>query len=240
MLRDIPATAIDVFPIGASAKCIRLKTGQAIPFAPGQFMMIRCEMKEDEEFKIRDGKKPVQQRAFSVSSSPLNTEYLELTVKPTEHAFFSDYLVRKVSAGHPFFVSGPFGHFFYTDEMQDIVLLGAGSGIAPLIGIMRYIRDKRLAAKAHLIYSNKTEQDILWRKEIEELSGENISHLFTLTQQQWEGMMGRIDAAMIREHVHDSTVFFLCGPMPFVQEMEKILAIEFHVPKERIKKEIYD
>ncbi|HLD06387.1 MAG TPA: FAD-binding oxidoreductase [Candidatus Nanoarchaeia archaeon] len=240
MLRDIPATVSEVFPIGAGSKCIRMQTAQQMPYAPGQFMMIRCEMKEDEEFKIRDGKKPVQQRAFSVSSSPLNTAYLEFTAKPTENAFFSDYLARKVSVGHPFFVSGPFGHFFYQDEMQDIVLLGAGSGIAPLLGIMRYIRDKRLQAKAHLIYSNKTEQDILWRQEIEGLSGGNISHLFTLTQQQWEGSKGRIDAEMMRKHVHDATVFFLCGPMPFVQEMERILAAEFQVPKERVKKEIYD
>lgn len=180
-----------------------------------------------------------------MSSSPSQQDYLEVTVKTTEDAFVSDYFVNCLQTSEQIYVTGPFGKFYLNEQeaKPNIMLIGAGSGISPLMSILRYINEKKLPLKTHIIYSNKTENEILWREEIEKIAENgNFSHEFTLTREEWDGTTGRINKEMISKSGFDlqQTGFYLCGPPKFVKNTENILVNELNVSSGSIKKEVYN
>ena len=229
-----------------SAKAVRFElNGNPFNFMPGQFIMLQADLEKTEKFKINGDKPKIQKRAFSMSSSPTEKKFLEVTVKTTEEPFFSDYLINYLEVGEEFNVKGPFGMFYFDEKKanKDIILIGAGSGISPLMSILRYINDKKLGINAHIIFSNKTEKEILWREEIEKLSGKNnFSHEFTLTREEWSETTGRVNKEIIQKKLKDpnKTDFYLCGPPLFVKDIERILIVDLKIPKENVKKEIYN
>ncbi|MBI5392535.1 oxidoreductase [Candidatus Woesearchaeota archaeon] len=214
---------------------------KSISFIPGQFVMIAVPTE-------KNGKQTVVKRSYSVASSPAK-DYLDLTVKAMPNGFISKQL-QDTEVGQEFDITGPFGHFTFNEkEMQEIVLIGAGSGISPLRCIVQYIQDKELETKATLIYSNKTPDDIIFKKELLEMNDEmqNFSLQLTITRpeemekfRQWTGHTGRIDATFLQECIADikKPYYFLCGPPEFVNAMETLL-IELGIDKEKIKKEVY-
>lgn len=231
--------------LSSTAKAVRVSLdGKPFNFQPGQFVMMEMDLEKTGKFKVRDGKKRIQKRPFSMSSTPLQQKYLEVTVKTTDDAFVSGYFVNYLQPNELVAVTGPFGKF-YLDEKntkKNIMLLGAGSGISPLMSILRHVHQKNLPIRIHIIYSNKTENEILWRREIEKLSGNrNISHEFTLTRDKWNGTTGRINKEIIEKSNLDlkETDFYLCGPLDFVKDIENILTTELKILKENIKKEVY-
>lgn len=238
----------ELIEISPSAKAIRVDLeGKQFGFQPGQFVMMELDMEKTGKYKVRDGKNRIQKRPFSMSSTPLQEKYLEVTVKTTENAFVSDYFVNYLQKGELVAVTGPFGKF-YLDERNakpNLMLIGAGSGISPLMSILRHVHQKKLQIRTHLIYSNKTKNEILWRDEIEAISKSPpklFSHLFTLTRESWEGATGRVDREMINKTGFplQLTDFYLCGPPEFVKIVENILITELNLPKENVKKEIYN
>ena len=240
----------EIIDLSPTAKALRYFLKEPIPFQPGQFFMVEFHLKKENGFKIKDNKSEIQKRAFSISSSP-NSPYLEITVKKTHSPFVSDYLVSYLKKGEGAKFTGPYGHFAFNPEKTNpnLLFIAAGSGIAPLIGILRFIDENKLSINTHLIYSNKTEDEILWRKEMEEISKRNkhIKHTFTLTQDGknslWQGTKGRINKNMVLQIISswkkENIDCYICGPLEFTKEMEEILKNN-GIPKENIKYEIYE
>ncbi|MDQ7082916.1 MAG: hypothetical protein Q9N34_08220 [Aquificota bacterium] len=126
------------------------------------------------------------------------------------------------------------------------MLIGAGSGVVPLMSILRYIKDKELHnVKATLLVSYTSYEEIIYRKELEELSGHsNIKVRITLTRkapEDWEGLRGRINTDMVLKEVEDipANLYYLCGPPAFVDDMKKLL-LQLGVERKQIKTERYD
>ena len=226
---------LKLITLSKTAKAIQFKLTQPFQFQPGQFVMLQLDLEKTKKFKVNN-KSSTQKRAFSMSSSPLQKDYLEITVKTTEDPFFSDYLINYLEVGEIINVSGPHGIFYFNEKTssKNVMLIGAGSGISPLMSILRYIKEKKLNINTHLIFSNKTKEEILWKEEIEQ-----YPHTFTLTRENWNGKTGRINKEMIQENLKENTDFYLCGPPLFVKDIEKIL-IELKIDKKNIKKEIYN
>ena len=188
----------DLVELSSTSKAVRVSlNGKPFSFQPGQFVMMELDLEKTGKFKVKDGKKRIQKRPFSMSSTPLQQKYLEVTVKSTEDGFVSEYFVNHLQPGELIAVTGPFGKFYFDEKntKKNIMLIGAGSGISPLMSILRYINEKKLPTRTHIIYSNKTENEILWRKEIESISNssKNFSYEFTLTREAWKGTTGRIN-----------------------------------------------
>ncbi len=97
-------------------------------------------------------------------------------------------------------------------------MLAGGVGITPLMSMIRFLTDRGWPGKIHLIYSNKTEGDIIFRRELEELAGRfaNLNVVMTLTraEKSWTGAMGRIEAALLRRLLPEISRLpvYLCGP----------------------------
>lgn len=213
-------------------------SGIDFDFYPGQYVMLKVPYPPTGE-ELR--------RAYSIASSPLQKDRLELTVKRKEGGKASVILTTQVRGGERFFIKGPYGKFFWTEGMSDsIVLIGAGSGVVPLMSILRYIRDKGLSeVKATLLVSYRSYEEIIYRKELEELSRlPNIKVRITLTREappEWNGLRGRIDREKILGEVEglSANLYYLCGPPRFVDDMKSTL-LDLGIDRERIKTERYD
>jgi len=231
--------------LSPTAVCLRLGlNGKEFKFLPGQYVQAEIKLEERKGFKILNNQSRIQKRSFSISSSPNEKKYIEFTCKAVPNGFVSVYTVCHSKVGDKFKIIGPMGNFIFNEKKtkKNLVFLAGGSGISPMISILRYISKNKIKLNVSLIYSSKTEEDILWKKEIEEISkrNKNIKSIFTLTQQQWKGRTGRIDKELIESNVNKikDTDFYIVGPPPFVEEMEEILA-ELGVKEDSIKKEAY-
>ena len=236
----------ELITLSPTAKAVRISIdGKQFNFQPGQFIMMETDLEKTGKFKVNEGKNRIQKRPFSMSSSPLQKDYLEVTVKTTQEGFVSDYYVNYLQPGELVAVTGPFGKFYFDEKntKRNIMLIGAGSGISPLMSILRHVHQKKLPIKTHMTYSNTTEDEILWRKEIESISSssKDFSHEFTLTRENWNGTTGRINKEMIKKSNLNlkEADFYLCGPPEFVRDIENILLLELEIKKENIKKEVY-
>lgn len=147
--------------------------------------------------------------------------------------------ICSLEAGQEVELRGPFGLFRLPEDLDaPFVFLGAGVGITPLFCMIEELTQKKQGRDYYLLYSNKTEEDIAYREELEDFAKENghLKIVHTLTRQKdWEGERGRIDFEMIERNVpeYQSARYFLCGPKAFVEGLSKTL-IDNGIPKKRV------
>jgi ferredoxin-NADP reductase len=140
---------------------------------------------------------------------------------------------------------GAFGSFrFDESKHDDVVLLAAGSGITPMMAMLRYMDDLCLETTVTLLYCVRTGNDIIFRSELEELRArlKNFQYYVLLSQPhtEWSGPRGHVSREFIDATVKDlaSPDFFLCGPPPFMEASRAILT-SLGVKPERIRQESF-
>jgi ferredoxin-NADP reductase len=212
-------------------------SGTALPFQhlPGQFLTLRLNL----------GGRDIR-RSYTIASSPTRTAYCELTIKREEHGYVSRYLHDDVCEGATFNVSAPAGRFSFTGaEAKGIVMIAGGVGITPLMAKIRYLTDIAWPGKIHLVYSVKTERDIIFRSELDELQRRflNFKVDVTVTREasvEWTGKRGRLSAAMLISLVPDiaQSRVHLCGPTEMVEPLKSALR-ELGVAEEEMKSEAF-
>jgi ferredoxin-NADP reductase len=200
-------------------KTFRLETGSSLPFDffPGQFIVLSFEF-----FDPSKGRTVRKNRAFSISSSPTEKNYLEITVKKTGRV--STYLHESVQEGDLLTVKNRAGEFYFQEGMaQELVLIAGGTGIAPLMSVVRYVAQRKLPVKMTLIYSNRTPADIIFQKELQNLESTNplFRCVYTMTRSEgysWRGLTGRIDQELLKRTIIDKqALFYICGPKAMIQ-----------------------
>jgi len=213
--------------------CIKFESDLG-DYKPGQFVMVDYPTEEK-----------IVKRAYSIASSPTK-DTVDVYVKEMPNGFVSKEL-QSIKEGVEFDGSGPFGHFVFDEnKSDDIVLIGAGSGVAPFLSMIEYINDHSLSTKVKLFISNRFEADIIGRKVLESESGtnDNIDLLFNVTRDyenvNWDGKKGRIDQEYLCDNLDDlnGKTFFLCGPLDFVKSIKEIL-FDLGIDKSQIKQEAY-
>lgn len=208
-----------------------LPSGQTLQQLPGQFASVQVP--------TPDG---IQIRSFSISSSPMDQDHLDLTVKRYEDSSAAMAL-HQLKPGDTLHVRGPFGNFVMPDDVENPVMIAGGNGVTPLMAMIRYAVGKKLPIKPILIYSNRTQADVIFKDELERFGREGkIVADITLTNEPsgsgWNGLTGRIDASVIEKlagPVKEKT-FFLCGPPEMVRAMHATL-LGLGVPEEQIRME---
>jgi glycine betaine catabolism B len=212
-------------------------SGTTLPFQhlPGQFLTLRLNL---------DGRDV--RRSYTIASSPTRTAYCELTIKREEQGYVSRHLHDVVREGETFHVSAPAGRFTFTGaEAEQIVMIAGGVGVTPLMATIRYLTDIAWPGKIHLVYSVKTERDIIFCSELEELQRRfnNLNVDVTVTREapvEWTGKRGRLSAAMLLSIVPDiaQARVHLCGPTEMVEPL-KIAIRELGVADDQIKSESF-
>src|SRR5258708_15483347 len=144
----------------AKTLCFRIQEGKQLIAKPGQFLTFHLNI---------DGNQVV--RCYSICSSPLKTDYVEITPKRTQNGYASDFLNERALPGLVVRASGPAGKFYFDEKVdKDIVLIAAGTGITPMIAMLRYMKERALDGPVTLIYCVRTSRDIILRDELTRLN----------------------------------------------------------------------
>jgi ferredoxin-NADP reductase len=185
------------------------------------------------------------QRLYSIASAP-EDPLVALTVERIAGGEVSPYLVSEVRAGDRFELRGPIGgHFVWTADLGGpLFLIAGGSGVVPLMAMLRHRAAVGSHVPAVLLYSSRTFEDVIYREELERLAarGDGLTVLHTLTRARppaWTGGARRIDRAMLAEAGFPASArphVFICGPTGLVESAGQLLLELGHEPG-RIKTE---
>jgi ferredoxin-NADP reductase len=174
------------------------------------------------------------ERSYSIASAP--GEPLALTVERLDDGEVSPYLVDVVGPGDRFELRGPIGGYFVwepDDATEPLLLVAGGSGIVPLMAMLRARRAGRATAPARLLYSARTIADVIYRDELADIGADVVQ---TLTREQppaWQGYSRRVDFELLREVAYppeDNPRVFVCGPTRFVEAVAEGLVALGHRP----------
>jgi len=210
-------------------KSVQFLRPSSFEYKAGQFMFIIIQ-NEDGELR----------KPLTISSSPTEKHFIELTKKLTGHPFSN--VIDSLQIGDKVTIDAPYGSFILNEEVKKIGMLSGGIGITPLRSICRYATDLQLETSIILLYGNKSREDIAYKREFDEMQEENsnfkVVHTLIDPPSDWNGYTGFIDAEMVRKEVPDyaSRVFYTCGPPAMVGAMEKLLK-EFNLSQKQIRSE---
>ncbi len=206
--------------------------GGGIPFnyLPGQFLTLTLPV----------GDKPIR-RSYTISSSPTQGYYCEITVKREEHGAGSRYLHDQVKVGDTIEVQAPSGKFVFTGaESDDIVLIGGGVGITPMMSVTRALTDMAWNGDIYFIVACHDPEHLIFESELNRLQERHDNlHVFVAMSrinQDINGYRkGRLSRELLNEWIPDITSkrIHICGPPAMMDAVKKMLA-ELQVPTDNI------
>ena len=166
------------------------------------------------------------QRSYSVASEPERSGEIDITVERIADGEVSPYLDDTVVVGDRFEVRGPIGGYFVWDRSVGgpLLLVAGGSGVVPLMAMLRHRAAAGVKNPARLLYSARTYEQIIYAKELEMLAGnDGLTVSYALTRSQpadWKGYSRRIDDAMLNEvsrPLGSDALAYVCGPTALVE-----------------------
>jgi ferredoxin-NADP reductase len=185
-------------------------------------------------------------RSYSIASAPSSDGRIEITVERLPSGEVSPYLTQQVMVGDELEVRGPIGGWFVwrPEQLGPIQLVAGGSGIVPLIAMIRSRTSAGSSAPFRLLYSVREPGAIFYRDELRVLSSQGdsvvVSYAYTrVTPKDWPRPAGRIDAELIASATWPSNLrpsSYVCGPTSFVEHTTDLLIAAGH-DRERIKTE---
>jgi ferredoxin-NADP reductase len=186
------------------------------------------------------------QRSYSIASEPERAGEIDITVELLEEGEVSTYLHNVLTPGDQLEVRGPIGGYFVweTSLGGPLLLVAGGSGLVPLMSMVRHRRAAGSTIPTHLLYSSRSPEDVIYADELHGLEqaedGLRVIQTFTRTQPpNWSGYARRIDPAMLKEvsaPLGRRAQAFICGPTLFVEAAADGL-LEAGLAAERIKTE---
>ena len=174
------------------------------------------------------------QRSYSIASAPQG-ERIALTVEGLPDGEVSSYLVGELRTGDKLELRGPVGGYFVweANAAGPLLLIAGGSGIVPLMSMLRHRDAAGADVGAKLLYSSRSWEDVIYRDELERLAsvtdGPEVVHTLTRSQPQgWTGYSRRVDVPMLTEIAWPASsvpAAFVCGPTPFVESVAAALVV---------------
>ncbi len=213
-------------------KTLTLTLPQWMPHRPGQHYDVRLTAPDGYQ----------TERSYSAASEPERIGELDLTVERIEDGEVSPYLDDVLMPGDRLEVRGPIGGYFVWDVSLGgpLLLVGGGSGVVPLMAMLRHRAAQRSRVPARLLYSTRTEEDVIYKAELARLAqaADGLDVVFTFTRRappNWTGYQRRIDGAMLSDVVprENGVRAYVCGPTLLVEAVSSAL-IALGLPAERI------
>ena len=207
-------------------------SGRVFHFKPGQFVHIKAPLFVN-----------LESHPFSIVSSPLAHDKLEFCIRACGD--WTNSFVKLLD-GAELQIAGPFGTFSWEDSLTNAVFLAGGVGIAPVMSMLNYLSQQKINLNLLLLYGNRTETTIVYKKELEELTKKinslKIVHILSdiSPNNPWKGYRGFVTPNILKKEVDFSLdpTFFICGPPIFITKMEDLLRSNFSIGEQKIKSEI--
>ena len=225
---------------------IRPETRQtkSFTFALPKWMAHRPGQHYDVRLTAPDGYQT--QRSYSIASPPERLGEIELTVERIPDGEVSPYLHDVLMPGDQLEVRGPIGGYFVWDVSLGgpLFLVGGGSGVVPLMAMLRHRAAQHATLPARILYSSRTAEDVIYRDELDGMAAADrtFEPFYTFTRQApagWTGYRRRIDATMLAEVMRPfdrRARVYVCGPTLLVEAVANAL-VQMELPIERIRTE---
>jgi len=160
------------------------------------------------------------QRSYSIASSPLDEGEIELTIDHLDDGEVSPYFHDVVVEGDQVELRGPFTSYFVWRGESPVVLVGGGSGVVPLMAMLRHKRRTMPELDMRLVYSVRHPEDVIYADEL----GEETTLTYTRgTPTGWSGHTGHVDAELLRGPAEGVRLAFVCGSTGFVETASGLL-----------------
>jgi len=178
------------------------------------------------------------ERSYSIASAPGGTR-VELTVVHIDDGEVSPYLTGELRRGDQIELRGPVGGYFVwaPGDGGPLLLAAGGSGVAPLMAMVRLRAAAGSAVDTRLLVSSRSWEEIIYREELERLAGGRLTVVHTLTASAppgWAGYARRVDAGMLAQvgpGPAERPRVYVCGPTPFVEAVAEALVGLGHQPQ---------
>ncbi len=192
-------------------------------------------------------------RAYSLCSSPFVDADLAVTIKRVDNGLMSNYLPDHFKAGDTIKVMEPMGHFvteYDPTKKRHLILFAGGSGITPMMSIIKSIINQEPESIVSLIYCNRDIDSVIFKDELERLQTTfegrlHVIHVLDNAPMNWQGYSGLLNNDMLSKLVEripdwgiDKTTYLMCGPEGMMKNVETLLE-ERNIPKNKIFKESF-
>jgi propane monooxygenase reductase subunit len=186
---------------------LRLIEPDEVKFFPGQYMDITVPGTD-------------QVRSFSMANTSSRDGLLEFVIKVYPDGLFSGFLDQRLAVGDRLELSGPFGVFTLRDSDKDLVFVGGGAGMAPILSLLRSMADRGIDRKATFFYGARGQRDLCFTQELHAIAGKlpNFTYVPALSDEDWDGENGlitdvvkRLTGSLAGAHA------YVCGPPPMVE-----------------------
>jgi ferredoxin-NADP reductase len=176
-----------------------------------------------------------------VASGP--AEPVAITVERLDDGEVSPYLTQELQVGDEIEIRGPVGGYFAwrPDDGGPLLLIAGGSGVVPLRAMLRSRQQAASTVPARLIYSARTQQDVIYARELMQLGRvDGVDIVVTLTRERpqgWTGHTGRVDEALLRDlawPAGQQPLAYVCGPTAFAEAVGGAL-VGLGYPPQRVK-----
>lgn len=200
-----------------------LPEGKEINFKAGQYIQLLAP-----KYK---GNRDEVYRAYSLASSPNKKHQIELLIGYIPEGIATTYVHYHLQAGEKVTVVGPYGDFYYQESDREMVMVAIGTGMAPILSILRYMRENNLThRKAKFFFGAKNTEDLFFLDEFRELEQAlpNFKFIPSLSrckpEEKWEGEQGRVTDT-IAKYVTDgpNCEAYLCGSGKMIDSVVELL-----------------
>jgi len=210
-------------------------------FKAGQFLTLRADIKGED---VR--------RSYSICSTP-NSGELKVVVKQIPTGKFSNYAATHLKAGDKIDVAKPTGTFLLetkADNSKKYVLIAAGSGITPIIAILKTVLSEEPSSSVDLFYGNRNQTNTIFKSELDALKttyGDRLALHYIFSGEKGESRFhtGRIEGRKIRRMfkrqspIANVNEVFICGPQEMTADIRKVLKDKFHFPTANVHFELF-
>jgi len=224
-VREFKVRVGNITDLTPSIKAVNLKIispEEGIKFKPGQYVQLQIpkyERSKDSEY-----------RAYSISSSAKKKDNVELIITKMEEGIVSTYVHDFLKEKDELIMTGPFGDFYLRESDRDILLIGTGSGLAPLLSLADQIEKEEIKRKTTLFFGDKTPQDLYYTDRLRALEKDLPNFTFvpvlsrTREEDQWKGEKGRV-TNLIEKYIQDQANIdvYICGNPDMVQSCVDLL-----------------
>lgn len=233
-VKEFEATVEDIVDLTSVIKLIRIKLpeGEEINFKPGQYVQLKAPLYEGNDEEVY--------RAYSIASSPKEKNYIELVIGYVPEGIATTYVHHHLKVGDSVHINGPYGDFYYQDNDREMLLVAVGTGVAPILSILKHLKENNIKRKATFYFGAKTPDDLFMLDSFKELEETLYDFKFVpclsraTEEHNWDGFKGRVNNAL-DEFIEsgDNKEAYLCGNEPMINSVTDSLTKK-GIPEELI------
>ena len=219
-VKEFETTVTEIEDLTDVIKRIRfeLPDGEEFRFKPGQYVQLKAPLYEGNDEEVY--------RAYSIASSPTEQGYFDLIIGYVSEGIATTYVHHHLEVGSKVLINGPFGEFYYQDNDREMIMVAVGTGVAPILSILNYMKTRDIKRKARFFFGAKTTTDLFMLDYFKELEETLFDFKFipTLSRvadgEAWTGEKGRVNTAIEKliESCENNEAY-LCGNAPMIDSV---------------------